>query len=187
MKPQVLNLRKNIVEKIKNDIDGSTNDKKVNILIDTVGSQMPFVDYSTERTSVKLHKDTLNKIDSYRITETESRDNILTRMLLMYEEINNTHNDYWIPFKIINKYNNHLVIEGQLEYNSKEISFNYRGNVFRGKLPPTYIVNGEDLTKELYLWYDNLDWNNIINTILINPTDYFVEDGESYSLKVNYI
>ena len=180
MKKQIIKVQRNIINALR-EIEGGTYDKKVNVLMDAVDSEMPFVKYTQETSSMTLYPDTLKRLDAYRITYTESRNNILTRLLIALDEINNTSADeFWIPFKITNKYNNLLVIDGQLEYNSKEISFNYRGNIFREKLPPTYVVDGKDLTKELYLWYDDMDWNEIIQIISDNP------DPDKYE-KSNYI
>ena len=167
------------------EIDGGTIDKKLNVLMDIVEPHMPFVDYSTEFKSIKAYNDTLERLDGFHITGSESRDNILTRLFIMLDELNNTSSVEWIPFKITNPYNNLLIIEGQIEYNSKEISFNYRGNVFKGKLPPNYIVNGKDLTKELYLWYDNLDWQEIIKLLLENVDNQTIIEDKDYCLEIN--
>lgn len=170
-----------------NEIEAGTMDKKLNVLMDIVEPLMPMEKYSTNYKSVKVYKDTVERLESFHLTETEARDNILTRMFLCLDEINNTNNvtEEWISFKLTNPYNNLLIISGQLEYNSKQISFNYRGNVYLGKLPPNYIVNGKDLTKELHLWYDNLDWNEIINHLLINVDTQTIIDKKDYSLEIN--
>ena len=185
MKKQIIKVNKNILKSLQ-QIEGGTYDKKVNVLMDIVDKEMPFVKYTQEQGSMTIYPDTLKRLDMYRITYTESRSNILTRLLIALDEINNTTNeDCWISFKITNPYNNLLVIDGQLEYNSKELSFNYRGNVFRKKLPPTYIVNGADLTKELYLWHDNLEWDKIINEILTHAQDQHSVKTKDYVLDIN--
>lgn len=150
-------------------IDGGNMDTKLNTVMDIVDPIMPFIEYSNNLKSVKLSNETLERLDTYRITATESRNNILTRLLIALDEMTNvSEEEEWISFKLTNPYNKKLIIDGQIEYNSKELSYNYRGNVFREKLPPAYIVGGEDLTKELYLWFDNLDWRWIVNKILEN-------------------
>lgn len=179
-------ISKNNWERLQ-EIEGGTIDKKLNVLMDIVEPHMPFVDYSTEFKSIKAYTDTLERLDGFHITGSESRDNILTRAFIMLDELNNTTPIEWIPFKIINRYNKLLVIDGQLEYNTKEYSFNYRGNIFKGKLPPTYVVQGKDLTKELYLWYDNLDWVKITNLILENVDVDFEYEADNYTLIVNSI
>ena len=174
-------------EKIK-QFEGGTMNDKLNNLITIVEPLMPFVEYTETGKNIKVYPSTLEKLESFRISYGESRDNILTRMLLMFDEINNTSAiEEWIPFKITNKYNNLLVIEGQLEFNSREISFNYRGNVFRGKLPPTYIADGKDLTKELYLWYDDLDWANLKQLLLENVNNQVLIEDNSFILEINNI
>lgn len=185
MKPQVTKISKYVKDNIDR-IDGSTMDAKVNNLISAVEHMMPFVEYNVERSSMKLYPKTLERLDTFKISNGESRDNILTRMVITLDEMNNTSaTDEWILFKLTNPYNNSLVISGQLEYNSKEISFNYRGNVFRGKLPPTYIANGTDLTKELYLWYDRLDWREIADLICENIEKPAKIERSDFTLEVN--
>jgi hypothetical protein len=183
MKSTNIKIFRHNFEKLKK-VEGGTMDKKLNTLIDIVEPTMPFVEYSNEKTSIKLNQETLNRLDMFRVTLNESRDNIITRMLIMLDELNNTVSE-WISFKLTNPYNNLLIIEGQLEYNSRELSFNYRGNVYTGKLPSHYIVEGKDLTKELYLWYDNLDWNEITKLLLDNVDTQTVVDNKDYCLEIN--
>lgn len=172
-------------QKLK-EIEGSTMGDKIKTLFAIVEPFMPEVLYTEKNKGVKVEQSTIDMIDSYRITLGESRDNIITRAFLILDEINNTsQEECWIPFRITNPYNNSLVIEGQIEYNSKELSFNYRGNVFRKKLPPTYIVNGNDLTKELYLWHDNLEWVEIINIIITHARVQHSVKSKDYILDVN--
>lgn len=185
MKPQVIKISKYVKEKL-DEIKGGSKDTKVNNLMDIVDSSMPFVEYSPEKTSIKLLPETLERLDSFRITQGESRDAILTRMVIALDEMNNTSSiEEWVSFKLTNPYNNLLVIDGQLEYNSLEFSFNYRGNVFRKKLPPSYIVNGTDLTKELYLWYDRLDWREIADIICENIENQVRVERGDFILEVN--
>lgn len=169
-------------------LEGATWNDKIRTLFSIVEPYMPYIEYTEKNKSVKVETSTREYIDSFKITIGESRDNILTRAFMILDEINNTSSeDYWIPFKITNRYNKSLVIDGQIEYNSKELSFNYRGNVFRGKLPPSYIVEGNDLTKELYLWHDNLDWDKIVKLIIENYNMDFVKETDNYVLIINSI
>lgn len=167
-------------------LDGATMEDKVKTLFAIVEPFMPQIAYTEQNKTLKVTSSTKEFVDTFRITIGESRDNILTRAFMVLDEINKSSaEDFWIPFKITNPYNNLLIIEGQLEYNSKELSFNYRGNVFRGKLPPTYIVNGVDLTKEMYLWYDNLDWTELSNIMLQHSADSIKHESSNYILEVN--
>lgn len=172
-----------------NKIDGGTMDIKLNTLIDIVKPFMPFVPYSDERANIKTTRKTLEKLDEMRITSTESRDSIITRMLVMLDELNNTSSedavDEFISFKLTNPYNNLLTLEGQIEYNTRVISFNYRGYIYLGKLPKEYIVEGKDLTKELYVWYDNLNWNEITNHLLENADEQTLIETKDYTLEIN--
>ena len=187
MAKQAMKISEYNYNKLK-EMEGATWNNKVMTLFSIVEPYMPYIEYSETNKSIKVEQSTKELVDSFRITLGESRDNIITRAFLILDELNNASaNDYWITFKIVNPYNNSLVISGQLEYNSKEISFNYGGNVFRGKLPPIYIANGEDLTKELYLWQDVLDWNRITDLILKNHNGSFEEKTTNYILTVNDI
>ena len=174
------------------DIDGGIMDTKLNTLMDIVEPFMPFVPYTDERANIKTERKTLERLDKFRITSTESRDSIITRMLIMLDELNNTSPDddvvdEFISFKLTNPYNNLLVLEGQIEYNTRTISFNYRGYIYLGKLPKEYIVEGKDLTNELYIWYDNLDWNGITIKLLENVDEQTLIEDKDYILEVNNV
>jgi len=171
--------------KLLKEFEGGTMDKKLNVLMDIVEPFMPIIQINNNSKNIKCWEDTYERLDSYQLTRGESRDNIITRMLITFAELNNTTAIEWIPFKITNKYNDSLVIDGQIEYNSRELSFNYRGNVFKGKLPPTYVVDGKDLTKELYLWYDDLDWEEIIKLLIRNVDNQTVVEQDSFILEIN--
>ena len=172
-----------------NQIDGGTMDTKLNTLMDIVEPFMPFVPYTDDRANIKTERKTLERLDKFRITSTESRDSIITRMLLMLDELNNTSTEdtvnEFISFKLTNPYNNLLTLEGQIEYNTRTISFNYRGYIYLGKLPKEYIVDGKDLTKELYVWYDNLNWNEITNHLLENADEQTLIETKDYNLEIN--
>lgn len=171
------------------EIEGGTIDRKLNKLMDIIESEMPFVEFNTEMKSINVYTDTLERLDGFHLTMSESRDNILTRMFIALDEINNTSNEVeeYISFKLINPYNNLLVLEGQIEYNSNVITFNHRGYVYLGKLPKEYIVDGKDLTKELYIWYDNLDWNRITNLLLKNVDEQTIIEDKDFILEINNV
>ena len=168
------------------ELDGATMNDKINNLFAIVAPFMPNVQYSEKNKGIKVNISTRDNVDVFRISLGESRDNILTRAFLILDELNSTQSvEEWVSFKLTNPYNNLLVIDGQLEFNSMEFSFNYRGNVFRKKLPPSYIVNGTDLTKELYLWYDRLDWWEISSIITENTENYVKVERDDFILEVN--
>ena len=168
------------------EMEGATMNDKIKTLFSIVEPYMPMVEYTEKNKAIKVEISIRDHVDSFRITIGESRDNILTRAFMILDEINNTSAvEEWISFKLTNPYNNLLVIEGQLEYNSRDLSFNYRGNVFRGKLPPTYIMNGKDLTKELYLWHDNLNWNEIERLLIENVDNHTILEDKNYTLEIN--
>ena len=61
----------------------STYDNLINELIDEVEDDMPFfeVDYSPS-SSIKLKKTTLERLESFKLTDGESYENIIVRLLL---------------------------------------------------------------------------------------------------------
>ena len=69
--------------------DDGTYDENINKLIDAVADYMPLVDLSDESSLIiNLKEDTVDKINSYRLTNGESFDNILVRMLIMAQALN---------------------------------------------------------------------------------------------------
>lgn len=191
MKYTNIKITKNNFDRLHEIRNGKgTMDSTLNKIIDEVKPILPDVRYSTDLSSVKLSTGTLQRIDKLRITETESRNNIITRILLAFDELNNTSSeivDEYISFKLTNPYNNLLVLEGQIEYNTRTISFNYRGYIYLGKLPKEYIVDGKDLTKELYMWYDNLDWNGITNKLIENVDEQTLIEEKDFILEINNV
>ena len=75
-------------------------DEKLNTLINVVEDQMPQIILADNTKNVKCFEDTYDRIDSYRLTKGESRDNIITRMLIMFDEMNNTVSTEFISFKL---------------------------------------------------------------------------------------
>lgn len=191
MKYTNIKITKNNLDKLNEIRNGTgTMDSTLNKIMDYVDPFMPLVNYSADLSSIKLSTETLERIDTFHISNTESRNNIITRLLIAFDELNNTSSeivDEYISFKLTNPYNNLLVLEGQIEYNTRIISFNYRGYIYLGKLPKEYIVDGKDLTKELYVWYDNLDWNGITNKLIENVDEQTLIEDKDYILEVNNV
>lgn len=182
IKKQIVKTNLNNYQKLKNIAEASL-DSNMNTLMEAVEQDMPFVEYNREMKSVNLYPATCDKLDSFRITETESRDNIITRLLIAYENISDNHDDLWIPFKLISTINKLLVIEGKISFNSHQMMF-YEGNATYGEdLPATYNVDGENMTVEFKSWVELLDWNEIRQLVLehydksvkFNKQNYYVE------------
>lgn len=71
------------------DMDG-TYDNAVNELIDTVEDYMPLVDLSDESSVIiNLEDDTVDRINSFKLSKGESIENILIRMLILSQVLNN--------------------------------------------------------------------------------------------------
>ena len=67
-------------------------DGLVNRLIMEVGDYMPHVKVDEGKyTAIKLHDDTLDRLKSYALTRGESYENIIVRMLLLSETLNNSN------------------------------------------------------------------------------------------------
>ena len=59
---------------------------------DLVEDYMPLVDLSDESSViVNLKEDTVDRIDSFRLTKGESLDNIIVRLLVMAQVLNNSN------------------------------------------------------------------------------------------------
>ena len=71
------------------DMDG-TYDNAVNELIDTVEDYMPLVDISDESSVIiNLEDDTVDRINSFKLSKGESIENVLIRMLILSQVLNN--------------------------------------------------------------------------------------------------
>ena len=76
---------------IKEYSNGSYDDN-INQLMDLVEDYMPLVDLSDESSViVNLKEDTVDRIDSFRLTKGESLDNIIVRLLVMAQVLNNSN------------------------------------------------------------------------------------------------
>ena len=76
----------------KNLVNGEgTYDEIINRLIDEVEDYLPIheVDYSTV-TSIKLKENTVDRLESYKLTEGESLENVIVRMIILSQQLNNS-------------------------------------------------------------------------------------------------
>lgn len=74
---------------IKHYDNSKSYDKAINCLIKEVEMYMPVVDYSdSSKTVVSIHEDTVDRIKSFRLSDGESVENILIRMLIMSQALN---------------------------------------------------------------------------------------------------
>ena len=68
---------------------GKTYDESVNQLIDTVQDYMPLIDYTdSSRVVVNLKEDTVDRLNSFRLSNGESAENIIIRMLIISQVLN---------------------------------------------------------------------------------------------------
>lgn len=173
-------------DRLKNLNDYSV-DENLNTLMKIVENDMPFVKYPDEMTSINLHEETVEKLDSFKICNGESRDAIITRMLLCYDEINNFAEEYWIPFKLTSTLNKLLSIKGMLEINTSQIVFDEGNGVFDNNLPMPYIVDGNDLSKEFQNWINMINWREIEEIVSKNDVELYTYKNKLYYLEVNYL
>ena len=72
------------------EYDGEIYDDKVTTLLNIVEDEMPIIEIDNSPiSSIYLKEETLDRIESYRLTEGESIENILMRMILLSKTINN--------------------------------------------------------------------------------------------------
>lgn len=82
---QIHKYNKNV---LKDYSDGSF-DELVNKLIDDVKYDMPLTDVDDSTpSSIMLNDDTLDKLDSFKLTVGESYENILIRMMICAKDLN---------------------------------------------------------------------------------------------------
>lgn len=68
---------------------GKTYDEAMNNLIEIVDEYMPLVDLSDESSViVNVEDDTVDKLESYKLTKGESIENVFVRMLVIAQVLN---------------------------------------------------------------------------------------------------
>lgn len=71
--------------------EGKTYDVQINNLIQEVADYMPLVDYDdTSSTVIKISDDTVERIKSFKLSNGESVENILIRMLIISQILNSS-------------------------------------------------------------------------------------------------
>ena len=151
-------------KKIK-DFDGGLMDTKVNALIDSVENQMPIVKFSEKTKSVKCYPSTMERIDGFRISFGESRDNIITRMLMVHEEANPVELE--IPVRLTSPLNKNLEL----------YCF----------ITPTDVVKADDDdSPEFKAWEKLLDWNEIKELALNHSDEQISFSKPNYRIDINY-
>ena len=166
-----MSLKKNVklneytYSRVKNLSDASI-DKNLNLLMDKVEDKMPIIPYGEKTRSVSAYSDTYEKIDSFRITLGESRDNIITRMLLIYDELDEPE-VIEIPFKLTSPLNKKLILEGVTNLN--EIT-----------------ILTEDNSTEYVAWQKLLNWNEIISLIQKHQGEMVSFTKPNYKIDINY-
>ena len=153
-------------------------DRNLNTLMEVVKNEMPSYMDSSERKSIKLYPDTIQKLDEFKLMASEPRDVTIARLFLMYEEITNISDDL-ISFKLTSTINPKLKMTGGL--NETEI-------VSDVSLDKKYLVgtSKEDLTIEFNNWINVLDWEEIQKLVLDNEDNHKVYVRPNYRLEINY-
>jgi len=179
-KLKILKIDSNVYRKIKNIDKEDSIDRNVNKVLNMVKEEMPDVKFSSETKSVSLYPETLERLDNSKITMGESRDTVLMRALILYDEMTNFENDL-IPFKLTSTINPNLKLTGGL--NDKEvvpdISLKRKYVVHKGR-------EREDLTAEFRKWINILDWEEIKDLVLTNPDSHKTYVRDHYRLEINF-
>ena len=89
MKPVKINHKVRDSLKEYSSVD-TTYDGIINRLIHEVADNMPVVDEDLTVVNIHLHEDTMGKLKAFRLSRGESYENILVRMLLLAETLNNS-------------------------------------------------------------------------------------------------
>lgn len=153
-------------KKLKNLSEASI-DKNINLLIDRVEKKMPLVEYGEKTHTVNAYSDTYERLDKFRITYGESRDNILTRMLLLYDQLDTDEPQIEIPFKLTSPLNKKLVLEGVTD------------------LYEVTILTSDD-SVEYKSWMELLDWDEIMELISKNKNKMISFNKPHYKIDINY-
>lgn len=95
-KSYVINMKSvRVSHSMKNAIKEYANesyDKNINQLIDYVEDYMPLVDLSDDSSVIiNLEESTVDRINSFKLSNGESVDNILIRMMVMAQILNNSN------------------------------------------------------------------------------------------------
>ena len=69
---------------------GTTYDGVITRLIHDVSDYMPLIECNDIPVNINVHEDTMDKIKAYRLSTGESYENILIRMLLIAQTLNNS-------------------------------------------------------------------------------------------------
>ena len=142
-------------------------DKTLNTVMDIVEHDMPFVEYSDDNMkSVNIYKDTFDRLNSFKLSDTEAKETIVTRLLVAFDEMNNFA-DIEIPFRLTSLLNKELIIEGVCT--STELL-----------IPP------EDDSLEYKAWLKLLNFKEIQEIILEHEDEIISFNKPNYRLEINY-
>ena len=71
------------------EYSSGTYDEIINQLLDEIEDELPILDLNSPTSSIKLNKDTLQRLESYSLTKKESYENIIMRILFHAKTLNN--------------------------------------------------------------------------------------------------
>lgn len=151
-------------KKIK-EFEGGLMDTKLNNLIDSVEDKMPIINYSEKTKNVKCYPATMDRLDGFKISLGESRDNIITRMIMIHEE--NDITEFEIPIRLSSPLNKELVL----------YCF----------ITPSSIVKADDNDSlEFKAWEKLLNWNEIRELTLNHSDEIISFNKPNYRIDINY-
>ena len=89
---KAIKINHDLKKELKNYPDENMNyDAIVNRLIHEVSDYMPLTINDKGAVTIGLHQDTMDKLKSYALTNGESYENILIRMLLLSKSLNSSN------------------------------------------------------------------------------------------------
>ena len=151
-------------KKIK-EFEGGLMDTKLNNLIDSVEDKMPIINYSEKTKNVKCYPSTMDRLDGFKISLGESRDNIITRMIMIHE--GNDIAELEIPIRLSSPLNKELVL----------YCF----------ITPSSIVKADDNDSlEFKAWEKLLNWNEIRELTLNHSDEIISFNKPNYRIDINY-
>lgn len=153
-------------QKLK-DLEIGSMDKTLNVIMDNVEDTMPFVKYSGDSMkSVNIYKDTFDRINSFSLSETETKETIVTRLLIAFEEQGNLV-EFQIPFKLTSPLNHKLILEGVVT-------------------PTGISILTEANSLEYNAWVKLLNWNEIREITLNHSDERISFNKPNYRIDINY-
>ncbi len=141
-------------------------DKTLNNVMDTVEGVMPFVEYSDDTMkSVNIYEDTFKRLNSFRLSDTEAKETIVTRLLIEYNKKNKISVE--IPIRLTSPLNKKLIMHCFVT-------------------PSEVMCMTENSSLEFKAWEKLLNWNEIHELALSHADERISINKPNYRIDINY-